>query len=44
MIIGDQPCGEFAEDISDDYEHPLITGPRYGAMARKAISKITESV
>jgi hypothetical protein len=44
MIIGDQPCGEFAEDISDDYEHPAIIGPRPGKTARTALNSIKRIV
>ena len=38
MVLGDPPCGAFADDFSDDHGHPYLDGPRYGKTARAALN------
>lgn len=37
----DPPCGDFVNDLSDDYDHPDMTGPRPGKRARDLLNKIS---
>jgi hypothetical protein len=38
-FLADSPCGEFAQDFSDDHGDDTLPGPRPGARARRALGE-----
>lgn len=38
-FLADSPCGEFAQDFSDDHGDGTLPGPRPGARARRALGE-----
>lgn len=41
-FLGDPPCGGFTEDFGEDYNHPVISGPRPGKTAREFLRSIAQ--
>ena len=39
-FLGDPPCGAFADDFDDNYEHDVMEGERPGKLARKVLDDL----